>query len=85
MILGFPNIWGFLETSLLLLNAMAIINEERILKKYNWHVPTFEERKSSGISFLKGQLIFWLYTMRKYGRYLLIIMNTIAIVLKIIF
>lgn len=34
---------------------------------------------------IKTQIIFLLYTMRNYGRYLLIIINVLAIVLKLIF
>lgn len=69
------------ETALFLLNAMAILNERRFLKRCNkvsfysqnfldgWDKPDMQATiDSAGVSFLKGQAIILLYTVRTYGK-----------------
>jgi len=72
------------EAALFFINAMAILNERRFLKPKGWDVPNLNSGETSGVPFLKNQIILLLYTARSYGRYILIIANTVTIVFEIL-
>lgn len=75
-IIPFAGLGPLIESMILLLNAMAILNERYFLKKCKsvddadgWHVPNMEQRRNVGmVGTLKHQLIFGFYTMRNFGR-----------------
>ncbi len=56
---------------------------QNVILKDGWHKPKFAENQT-GIEAIKSQIIFLLYTLRNYGRYFLIIVNIITIILKLI-
>ncbi|CAI5513531.1 unnamed protein product [Closterium sp. NIES-64] len=73
--------WGFLQAVLLIVNSLAILNEERFLVPYGWG---FQEMSSGRISPLKAQIIGLLHAVQ-YLRVPLIGLNVITIVFKLLF
>jgi len=67
-----------------MINALAILNEQRFLKPRGWHSPDFNRTESSGAGFLKQQMIFLTYTARTLGRYILIPTNALVILFELI-
>ncbi|EER20444.1 conserved hypothetical protein [Perkinsus marinus ATCC 50983] len=77
-----------IESGLLVANAGAILNERRVLRKYNLDKPGFD----NGV---KGQLSTLLYSVRTFGRcndaaishYAdpIVIMNLLVILYELIF
>lgn len=71
--LGF---WSFIESGIIFMNAMAILNEQHLLKKCKtrlirdgWHIPTMQNSGGEqGMTTAKNQVIFLIFTMRKYGK-----------------
>lgn len=69
---GFANL---LESIVLLMNAMAILNEHyflrhcRLCSPDGWHIPRLDAGAKQGSgSFLKNQMVLAFYTMRNFGR-----------------
>jgi len=58
------GIFSLLEASILLLNALAILNPHYLLKKYSMDSP----EKVQDMDIVKKQLTFLLYAARTYGR-----------------
>ena len=70
------------EAALFFLNAMAILNEKRFLKKCKYFLNVYPKYRidgwdrpdiqssmdSAGVSFIKHQSILLLYTVRTYGK-----------------
>lgn len=81
----FFGLGGIMETILLMMNGLAILNEKRVLEKYGWHKPTYDDENIKGFDLIKSKIILILYTMRKFGRIFLIFFNLCAIILKILF
>jgi len=73
------------EALLMIANAFAILNEQRFLKPRGWHNPIINNPEVTGVNYLKNQVIFLLYAARSYGRYILIILNTLAIIVEVLF
>ena len=74
-ITSFSNL---LESILLILNAMAILNEYHFLRKCKhsspyvsdgWHQLNMNSTARAGTAtYFKNSLIFWFYSMRNFGR-----------------
>ncbi|KAF0714624.1 Aste57867_3779 [Aphanomyces stellatus] len=73
-------IWTFIMTSLLMTNALAILNEKRFLRQYGLHQIDSSE---GGPPSVKNQLA-GLLTAVQYTRVLLIPINVIAIGLELL-
>jgi len=72
---------GIILSCILFANAIAILNDERFLKKYGWgYVPGDIPDDS-----IKGKLVYLLYSIRTVIRIPLLILNIIAIVLLVLF
>ena len=76
--MGF-SLWSLTKTGLLGTNALAILNENRFLAKYDLHDVSLHDRAS-----IKGQVAGFLTAVR-YLRVPLIIVNILAIVMEIFF
>ncbi|XP_057981744.1 uncharacterized protein LOC131167030 [Malania oleifera] len=77
------GLWTLLEGCLLLANAFAILNEDRFLGPRGWSFSEFSGGRTTSKSF-KGQLMGIIYATQ-YMRVPLILLNTICIVIKLVF
>ncbi|BBN01552.1 immediate early response 3-interacting protein 1 [Marchantia polymorpha subsp. ruderalis] len=75
------SMWQFLEAVLMMTNALAILNEDRFLVPHGWG---FSEMSNGRVSSLKSQIIGLLHAVQ-YLRVPLVALNTITVVLKLIF
>ncbi|VEN43513.1 unnamed protein product [Callosobruchus maculatus] len=78
------TLWNLFEASLLCLNAVCILNEDRFLSKIGWgsksaSVHGFGENPST-----KAQLFNLLHSIRTVARVPLILLNIITILIKLI-
>ncbi|CAM6096227.1 unnamed protein product [Calypogeia fissa] len=75
------SLWQFLEALLMLTNALAILNEDRFLVPNGWG---FSEMSNGRVSSFKTQIIGVLHAVQ-YLRVPLVALNTVTVVLKLIF
>ncbi|GAB0088555.1 Immediate early response 3-interacting protein 1 [Sergentomyia squamirostris] len=77
------TLWNLVEASLLCLNAVCILHEERFLSKIGWganaNVQGFGEPPT-----VKTQVLNLIRSIRTVVKYPLIFINIIAIVFKLI-
>ncbi|BES99927.1 unnamed protein product [Nesidiocoris tenuis] len=77
------SLWNLLEASMLVLNAVCILHEERFLAKMGWktsqQVQGFGEAPSA-----KTQMITLIYSIRTVMRFPLIFINILIIVIKLL-
>ncbi|CAG9834064.1 unnamed protein product [Diabrotica balteata] len=80
------SLWNLFEASLLFLNAVCILNEERFLSKIGWssrtggaNIQGFGENPST-----KSQIYTLFHSIRTVARIPLIVINLLVIVLKLI-
>ncbi|EFJ28047.1 hypothetical protein SELMODRAFT_91876 [Selaginella moellendorffii] len=73
--------WILLEAVLLMLNSIAILNEERFLAPHGWG---FGDMSQHGSQTLKGQIIGFIHAVQ-YLRMPLIFFNLIAITSMLLF
>ncbi|XP_014218203.1 immediate early response 3-interacting protein 1 [Copidosoma floridanum] len=78
------TLWSLYEATILVLNAVCILHEERFLRKYGWganqNVQGFGEPPS-----VKSQLMHLLRSIRTVVRIPLIFFNIVTIFIKLIF
>ncbi|XP_010262720.1 PREDICTED: immediate early response 3-interacting protein 1 [Nelumbo nucifera] len=74
------GLWTLLEGFLFLVNALAILNEERFLAPKGWN---FSEVSGGGTKSLKGQFMGLIYATQ-YLRLPLMALNIIAIIVKVV-
>ncbi|CAH1254433.1 immediate early response 3-interacting protein 1-like [Branchiostoma floridae] len=77
------GLYSLIEAALLCVNAIAVLNEERFLSKVGWATDTvsgFGEQPG-----MKSQIINLIRSVRMVMRIPLIIVNTITIVLLLLF
>jgi len=72
------------EVALFILNAMAILNEKRFLKKRGWHRPEYSTGENEGVPFVKSQIITLLQASRSFGKYILIPLNILTIFFELL-
>lgn len=65
-----------IESALLVLNALAILNERRFLRKYGLDRPAFGEG-------VKQQAAILLYAVRTYLRFPLVLLNIFTIAFEV--
>mmetsp|Transcript_6155 Transcript_6155/g.17210 ORF Transcript_6155/g.17210 Transcript_6155/m.17210 type:complete len:82 (+) Transcript_6155:93-338(+) len=70
------------EAGLLLMNAAAVLNEKRFLKKYGLDTAVMGSVPESMGP--KNQLASFLHAMRTFARYPLVAMNVLVIVYEIL-
>ncbi|KAG6515314.1 hypothetical protein ZIOFF_025706 [Zingiber officinale] len=75
------GLWTLLEGFLLLVNALAILNEDRFLAPRGWSFN--EVTGGARVKSLRGQLIGLIYATQ-YLRVPLIVLNTITILVKLV-
>ncbi|ENN81279.1 immediate early response 3-interacting protein 1 [Dendroctonus ponderosae] len=77
------SLWNLFEATILCLNAICILNEDRFLNKIGWgktsNVQGFGEGPST-----KAQIFNLLHSIRTVARVPLILLNVITISLKLI-
>ncbi|KAJ7513611.1 hypothetical protein O6H91_23G006600 [Diphasiastrum complanatum] len=74
--------WRFLEAVLMIVNALAILNEDRFLSPHGWG---FSHMSTVGrVTSIKGQIIGLLHAVQ-YLRVPLIVLNIITIISMLIF
>jgi hypothetical protein len=83
------TLWNLFEATLLCLNAVCVLNEERFLSKFgfglknpNNHLEGFGE--SSQVSSTKAQILHLIRSIRTVVKYPLIAINILIIVVKLI-
>ncbi|KAL6495830.1 hypothetical protein OROGR_030393 [Orobanche gracilis] len=74
------GLWTLLEGSLLLANALAILNEDRFLAPRGW---SFQEYSGVTRNSFKGQILGLIYATQ-YLRVPLILLNLLCIVVKVV-
>ncbi|XP_025421488.1 immediate early response 3-interacting protein 1 [Sipha flava] len=76
--MGF-SLWSLLEASLLCLNAICILSEERVLAKYGWSTVNrdFDDAPTT-----KTQILSLMKSIRTVVKYPLIIFNLLIILVK---
>lgn len=74
------TLWSLFQAVLLILNGLAVLNEERFLAPNGWG---FQEMSASRVSSLKAQIIGMTHAVQ-YLRVPLVIANCITIFLKIL-
>ncbi len=75
------TLWQLLEAILMITNALAILNEDRFLAPNGWG---FGEMGSGRVTTIKGQIVGLLHAVQ-YLRVPLVALNSIVIVMKVIF
>ncbi|XP_073977679.1 immediate early response 3-interacting protein 1 [Rhodnius prolixus] len=77
------TLWRLFEATLLVLNAVCVLHEERFLAKIGWttrgHLQGFGEVPTA-----KTQLLNLIYSIRTVMRVPLIFINTITIIIKLL-
>ncbi|XP_050093661.1 immediate early response 3-interacting protein 1 [Anopheles aquasalis] len=77
------TLWSLVEATLLFLNAVCILSEERFLSKYGWglssQVQGFGEPATT-----KGQILMLIRSIRTVAKVPLILFNILAIVFKLL-
>ncbi|XP_041770123.1 immediate early response 3-interacting protein 1 [Anopheles merus] len=77
------TLWSLVEASLLFLNAVCVLSEERFLSKYGWgmsaQVQGFGEPAST-----KAQILLLVRSIRTVAKIPLIFLNIVAIMFKLI-
>ncbi|XP_014254062.1 immediate early response 3-interacting protein 1 [Cimex lectularius] len=78
------TLWNLFEATILFLNAVCVLHEERFLAKMGWtsasSVQGFGETPS-----VKGQILNLMYSIRTVMRIPLIFVNIFTIAFKLIF
>lgn len=79
------TLWNLFEASLLVLNAICVLHEERFLAKIGWtsnaqHVQGFGESPSA-----KTRIITLIYSIRTVMRFPLVIVNILTLIVKLLF
>ncbi|XP_031330042.1 immediate early response 3-interacting protein 1 [Photinus pyralis] len=78
------TLWNLFEASLLCLNAVCVLHEERFLVKIGWsskspNVQGFGEHPT-----VKGQILNLVYSIRTVARIPLILVNIVTILIKLV-
>uniref|UniRef100_A0A182K6Y3 Immediate early response 3-interacting protein 1 n=1 Tax=Anopheles christyi TaxID=43041 RepID=A0A182K6Y3_9DIPT len=77
------TLWSLVEATLLFLNAVCVLSEERFLSKYGWgmsaQVQGFGEPAST-----KAQILLLVRSIRTVAKIPLIFFNIVAIMFKLL-
>ncbi|VDO07979.1 unnamed protein product [Rodentolepis nana] len=75
------GLYALLEASVLILNAICILHEQRFLAKYGWGSDTYQFGTDSS---MKSRLLTFIISVRTVMRIPLIGVNTLLIVFKLL-
>jgi hypothetical protein len=80
------TLWTLVQSVLLLVNGVAILNNERCLEKYGWGFSQMGTGDGSGPGHnaLKNQVVGFLFAAQ-YMRVPLIFLNAVTVFVKLIF
>ncbi|KAK9687945.1 Yos1-like [Popillia japonica] len=81
--MGF-TLWNLFEASLLCLNAVCILHEERFLAKIGWSAKSPSVQGFGEQPTAKAQILNLIHSIRTVARIPLILFNIVTIVLKLI-
>uniref|UniRef100_A0A2M4ASS0 Immediate early response 3-interacting protein 1 n=1 Tax=Anopheles triannulatus TaxID=58253 RepID=A0A2M4ASS0_9DIPT len=77
------TLWSLVEATLLFLNAVCVLSEERFLSKYGWGISSqvqgFGEPTTT-----KGQILMLIRSIRTVAKVPLILFNVLAILFKLL-
>ncbi|XP_055323313.1 immediate early response 3-interacting protein 1 [Sitodiplosis mosellana] len=76
------TLWSLIEASMLCLNAICILHEERFLAKVGWGANSMAQ--SFGEPTAKAQILNIVRSIRTVAKIPLIVLNILAIVIKLI-
>ncbi|KAL4474946.1 hypothetical protein ABPG74_001642 [Tetrahymena malaccensis] len=83
--MGF-TLGSIFEFVVLIMNAFAILDEKRFLRKIGWDkIDNSQPSYDGGVQSVKQQLIMLFYTARNIGVYFLIPCNIICIIGEVLF
>ncbi|CAK9857389.1 unnamed protein product [Sphagnum jensenii] len=74
------SLWQLLEAILMITNALAILNQDRLLTPHGWG---FAEMGNGRVTSIKGQIVGLLHAVQ-YLRVPLVALNSIIIVSKLL-
>ncbi|EDW05971.1 immediate early response 3-interacting protein 1 [Drosophila mojavensis] len=77
------TLWSLIEASLLCLNAVCILNEERFLARFGWRRQMVQQEL--GPPSTTEQILFIIRSIRTVAKIPLIFLNIIAITFKLLF
>ncbi|XP_077285847.1 immediate early response 3-interacting protein 1 [Arctopsyche grandis] len=78
------TLWSLFEASLLCLNAICILNENRFLSKVGWGSTNQTTQGYGDQPTFKGQILNLIHSIRTVTRIPLIFLNIIAIFFKLL-
>jgi len=73
------SLWTLIQSTVIFLNALAILNEDRFLNKYGWGRSALLEHSKTW----KSELVGWIHAI-SYMRVPLIVLNCVIILAKVI-
>uniref|UniRef100_A0A1Q3FHU0 Immediate early response 3-interacting protein 1 n=1 Tax=Culex tarsalis TaxID=7177 RepID=A0A1Q3FHU0_CULTA len=79
------TLWSLIEASLLCLNAVCILHEERFLSKFGWGAASAAQVQGFGESpSVKAQVLNLVRSIRTVAKIPLIFLNLVAIIFKLL-
>lgn len=75
------SIYTLLQSALLVVNAIAILNEDRLLRRYGWARNQVDTINQEGF---KSRMMNLIYSVQTVMRIPLLFVNTLVIIIKII-
>ncbi|CAH0552697.1 unnamed protein product [Brassicogethes aeneus] len=78
------TLWNLFEASLLCLNAVCILHEERFLRKIGWSAKSTDVHGFGETTSTKAQLYNLFHSIRTVARFPLILLNVLTILFKLI-
>ncbi|CAD7002560.1 immediate early response 3-interacting protein 1 [Ceratitis capitata] len=78
------TLWTLVEASLLCLNAVCVLHEERFLAKFGWGAQQ-ANMQEFGQPTAKAQILNLIRSIRTVAKIPLIFLNVLAIIIKLIF
>ncbi|XP_037817666.1 immediate early response 3-interacting protein 1 [Lucilia sericata] len=76
------TLWTLIEASLLCLNAVCVLHEERFLARIGWGAQQMNQE--FGQPTVKAQVLNLIRSIRTVAKYPLIFLNIVAIIFKLI-
>uniref|UniRef100_A0A2M3ZC78 Immediate early response 3-interacting protein 1 n=1 Tax=Anopheles braziliensis TaxID=58242 RepID=A0A2M3ZC78_9DIPT len=78
------TLWSLVEATLLFLNAVCVLSEERFLSKYGWGISSAQVQGFGEPTTTKGQILMLIRSIRTVAKVPLILFNILAIVFKLL-
>lgn len=74
------SVYTLLQSALLVVNAIAILNEDRLLRRYGWARNQVDRSEES----LKARTLNLIHSVQTVMRVPLVFVNTLVIIIKIV-